>query len=418
MVSETLHIPVGIRFDCSGCGNCCLGWPVPITQADHDRITALNLEKTNLDVRPDRLFRPLSTSDQRLRNYTHTLEKRVDGRCTFLTAEQRCALHINFAAPSKPSMCRLFPYTFTHTPSGVFASVSFASSAVLLNSGTLLSEQTETLSNQWSLFKELYPDWQTHWSSLQLLDGVPLHWTNYLQLEQGILPALEALIVSHQGAARPGAGRSPSKIGADTLAQLANFSQSLVESLPAGADPERLPELEASPKVIDQIILKHLNNLYLERDPLSNSYDLDARALMTEIVQAPQAVTLAGSGVEIDLADLAATKLGNLPADIEDLLRRFVYCRIFAKLYCGPSFGHLSMIAGLHHLHLLVSLLRLKMKLTILQGGTLSLYDVAELVRTVERQLTQLAMSKETSAVMEVLLSSPSRIERVSDLAR
>jgi Fe-S-cluster containining protein len=400
VVSETLHIPVGIRFDCSGCGNCCLGWPVPVTQADYIRISALDLKKINLDVEPQQLFRALSSNDQRLRNYTHTLEKRPDGRCTFLTEEERCTLHINFGAQSKPSMCSLFPYTFTQTPSGVFASVSFASTGVLLNSGTLLSDQPEALSQQWQLFKSLYPDWRTDWTGLQLLDGASLSWHDYISLEETALHALEMP-------------------GADVLQELSRFSGQLIQKLDRGRDPERMPAMEASPGVIDQIILKHLNQLYLERDPLSNSHDLDARALMTEIVQAPQAVTLACASAEVSFAELSAIELGDkLAPDIEDLLRRFVYCRIFGKLYCGPSFGHLSVIAGLHHLHLLVSLLRMKMKLTILQGGTLSLYDVAELIRTVERQLTQLTMSRETSAVMEVLMSSPSRIERVWHLAR
>lgn len=396
---ETLHIPVGIRFDCTGCGNCCLGWPVPVTQADHDRISGLNLEKINLDVKWLPRFRPLASNDRRLRNYTHTLEKRQDGRCTFLTAEDRCALHITFGAQSKPSMCSLFPYTFTHTPSGVFASVSFASSGVLLNSGSPLTEQAETLSQHWQLFKTLYPDWQTDWSGLQLLDGVAIGWSDYLRLEAKALADME-------------------KVGANFAQSLFDMAKLLIAQLPAGVDPERLPPMEAPPEVIDQIILKHLNRLYLERDPLSNSQDLDARALMTEIVQAPPAVALSDGTSQVSFTDLTEMNLGELPADIEDLMRRFVYCRMFGKLYCGPSFGHLSIIAGLHHLHLLVSLLRLKMKLTILQGGTLSLYDVAELIRTVERQLTQLSMSKETSAVMEVLLSSPSRIERVWHLAR
>ena len=33
-----LHIPEGINFECSGCGNCCFSWPVPLTPADVRRI--------------------------------------------------------------------------------------------------------------------------------------------------------------------------------------------------------------------------------------------------------------------------------------------------------------------------------------------------------------------------------------------
>src|SRR5579862_2946333 len=118
---DELHIPEGINFECTGCGNCCLQWPVPVTAEDRERILQAGPGQESAR------FRRLNHQQPKLRAFTHTLEKRSDGKCEFLTESNRCSLHEKFGPEFKPGMCQLFPYTFNPTPSGVYASVSFAS---------------------------------------------------------------------------------------------------------------------------------------------------------------------------------------------------------------------------------------------------------------------------------------------------
>ena len=41
-MSEKLIIPEGINYECTGCGKCCGGWAIPMTQDDYERITEVD----------------------------------------------------------------------------------------------------------------------------------------------------------------------------------------------------------------------------------------------------------------------------------------------------------------------------------------------------------------------------------------
>jgi len=208
-----------------------------------------------------------------MHGFTHTLEKKADGKCTFLTETDRCSLHEEHGAWAKPGMCQLFPYSFTATPSGIYAYVSFASSGALLNQGTLLSEQRDKMQQQFELFRVLFPHVDNDWSTAQIIDGVSLNWDTYLQIEARLLSIIE----NHS----------------DLLTALMECSELVLAYLPANSNVERLPPVEASVKTVDQLILKQLSELYWPADVFSeNSFDINARELMSSFVQPPAVVTI------------------------------------------------------------------------------------------------------------------------------
>lgn len=407
---QTLHIPKRIRFQCSGCGNCCLQWPVPLTEQDVDRIRGLvddqqpevlvasevESELRKILGKPSGPgFRTLNPGDQRFRGFSHTLEKREDGRCRFLQEDNRCFLHVQFGADSKPSMCSLFPHAFSETPSGVYAYLSFASSAVLFNHGMLLTDQEDLLAQKYRLYRQLFPRVSPDWSKLQILDGHPLVWQSYTQIETLLIEALE----------NPAA--------TNVLDKLEQLSRIVVDHLPKDADCEKLPPMEARPQVVDQILLKHLYAAYMPNNVFEeDDFDIDTRSLMTDIVQAPQSVSLC----DVSMAELCKCELPSLDDNCQDLFNRFVYARVFAKLYLGPSLGHFSMLAGIHHLFYIIAIAHLHLKRLKLQGATIDLLAAAETIRTIERRLTQMNYSQQTSAILEVLMSSPSRLARIRKL--
>jgi Fe-S-cluster containining protein len=176
---------------------------VPSTDEDRRRIIDLSREfvepstttvaKGELAGTPKgQLFRRIDMDVLRNKNnqFQYTMEKRADGRCVFLTEQNRCALHERFGAESKPAMCQLFPYTFTEAPDGYYASVSFASTGALFNQGKPLEDQREHLLNRMSLFKKLFPALKLDWSQIQLADGIPMRWAQYLLLERPLLAKL------------------------------------------------------------------------------------------------------------------------------------------------------------------------------------------------------------------------------------
>lgn len=395
--ADILRIPAEIRFQCSSCGNCCNGWPVPLTQSDVDRIGTLPAIRVTSESGADAMFRKLPGGDDKLRAFTHTLEKQSDGRCQYLSPDNLCQLHTQHGPEAKPAMCRLFPYSFTRTPDGTFVYVSFASSAALFNHGALLSDQAALVNEQLSIFDSLFGKSMPDWSQLQILDGHPLSWERYTELEAEILGVLDT--------AETGS----------TLDRLEKCSKIVLAALPAGANPERLPPISARARIVDQLLLHYLNKAYLPDNVFSSSdFDVDTRALLSDLVTPPPAVSLSQS----KFGDLMNRRITEIEEDLDDLLSRFVRSRIFAKFFFGPQFAHLSLLAGIHHLFFVVALIRLRAKQLSLRNGTVTFLDAAELLRSLERRLTQMALSRQTIATFEVLFSSPSRLERVGQLAR
>lgn len=395
---KEIHIPEGINYECTGCGNCCLTWPVPLTDADHlslSNLTCTELQQARLS---QPLFRPLNSKDPKLNVFTHTLEKRSDGKCEFLTQENQCWLHLKYGPKMKPAMCQLFPYTFNHTPSGVYASLSFASTGVLLNSGRALTDQEELLQQKWDLFCRLFSKLSIDWSNIQLIDGRPLKWDAYMHLDRQLLRLVKV-----------GDCKRVDKM-------LTALSHYLVSELPRGTNLEKPPPIKARAKIVDQFLLKSLFDLYLPEDAFaSQPSDFDSQTLLKNLIEPPEAVRLSTSGKTRSFQELIDLALGELDQDSEALLWRFIYCRLFAKLYFGPGFANLSVLAGIHHLLVLIVLVRLRLKLSALTHGQSkpSFLETVEIVRTLEQRLTQVSLSKESAVILEVLLTSPERMQRL-----
>jgi Fe-S-cluster containining protein len=139
-----LNIPDGINYECTGCGKCCSGWSVPLTQDDYDRISAYNWAEIDADFEGKNLFRKLRANEKLNTPYSHAINANSNGHCPFLK-NNLCFIHSKFGAAIKPAICKLFPYSFNETPSGVFATVSFISRGAILNAGRPLLEQMEYL---------------------------------------------------------------------------------------------------------------------------------------------------------------------------------------------------------------------------------------------------------------------------------
>lgn len=88
----------GLRFRCTGCGNCCTGAPgaVWVTEEEIRRIA----EETGKSVGEVRLFHT------RLIAGRVSLTEYANGDCTFFDgATRRCTIY-----PVRPSQCRTWPF--------------------------------------------------------------------------------------------------------------------------------------------------------------------------------------------------------------------------------------------------------------------------------------------------------------------
>ncbi len=398
-----LHIPDGINYDCSGCGKCCGGWAVPMTTADYERIRYTDWGALLPKLSGKKLFRPLKGYEKKGTQYTHAIIEAENGYCPFLQ-NNLCFIHGQFQSETKPSMCQLFPYCFNETPSGIYASVSFVSMAVVHNSGTPLSKQRELLEKKLADFQALFPDHHPNWAKLELTGGHPISWSQYLTIEQEILSRWNQRQLPMEDRFR--------QVSKDLIARVKEPS---AEKSPQADSNETAPK---PLKPLDNHLLMSLHAMYFPTKILARGEgDFSIMRFLTQMafkgISAPLSIKVPGQS--FGLEQLSQIKWPDSDPEIEDLLYRYFFSRIFSKLYFGAGFGQLSLIAGFHHLTLLYTLTKLQAKALALSRDVqkVSYIDVVAAVRQLEKRLGETAVSGYGAAAFELLLFSPARIDRI-----
>lgn len=93
------HHVTALRFECTGCGKCCLG-----NEDNYVRLSAAEAERIRLHLG--------LSKDWFRRRYLVRLEPGLgrglalrDGRCVFLGEDLRCSIY-----PVRPTQCRTYPF--------------------------------------------------------------------------------------------------------------------------------------------------------------------------------------------------------------------------------------------------------------------------------------------------------------------
>ena len=123
------------RYRCTGCGDCCRGWDIPLVEGEADAFRRL---AANV-VPAERLLRGIG----RARHNGVTVETLTGSRgaCVALAEDQRCLVHAAHGFDVKPRACRIFPFTFVAAGDRVRVGVSWACPAVVDSEGAPLDEQ-------------------------------------------------------------------------------------------------------------------------------------------------------------------------------------------------------------------------------------------------------------------------------------
>lgn len=176
------------RFACVNCGTSCrtLGLG-PLLVPDTERLLQLDWAGSGRDTstfftdQAGNALLPAQFAPDR-EPFLRTVE---GGRCQFLRDDNLCAVHAQFGALAKPVMCRLFPYHFRASPTGVVVAIRLGEcmEAERVEEGTLMAEQTADFAQMLSEHDQigLLPP------HLWLADGKLLSWSEYLALEAELL---------------------------------------------------------------------------------------------------------------------------------------------------------------------------------------------------------------------------------------
>jgi Fe-S-cluster containining protein len=396
-----LHTPAEINYECTACGRCCGSWAVPLTGADHERIASVDWGALDQAFKGMKLFAALNRREREGTAYTHKIEP-TEELCPFLK-DNLCFIHSQRGAAFKPAICQLFPYCFTVTPSGVYATVSFVSAGAALNAGRPLSEQHELLTSKWEDFSRLYPDYKPDWSYLKLTVGNPITWEEYLQHEEVLLACL-----------RDGSGPINERLlsGSRYLAARISNPSNTASAATSAATSDTTPA--AGPlKELDQHLLAFFHKMYFPARP-QRTGEVDFSIWRFVVQKFLGSTRFPFPGQSYSLAELAEIAWPD-DRELDDLLFRYMLSSVYGKKYFGAGFGNVSLIAGFHHLVMVHVLIKLHARgLAKLRGATaVSMMDAVAAVRQMERQLGETRLGGYSAAAFELLFYSAGRAERL-----
>jgi hypothetical protein len=119
------------------------------------------------------------------------IRQREDGRCGFLSDNNRCRIHEELGAAKKPLTCRLFPYGFHTAADGVVVKASFNCPTIAANEGAPINDGAsraalESLRREWFSIHPLKP------AAFELVTGRSISARTLLVLQQNLLAMLTA----------------------------------------------------------------------------------------------------------------------------------------------------------------------------------------------------------------------------------
>ena len=402
--SMELHLPEGINYECTGCGTCCGGWSVPMTEEDYFRISDIDWTKRSDKYVGKTLFRELKDYESKDTPYTHAIKEGEDGHCPFLV-DNLCFIHSQFESKTKPSICQLFPYCFNETPSGIYATVSFVSMGAVNNSGAALNEQREFLESKLKEFRTLYPDHHPNWSNLQMSTGIPIKdWDAYLVYEEKLLSFLKDDSLSFEERLLRGSS------------YLMDELKTLKQTTTSNPPPVSL-ETAGKLKGLDKQLLLALHKVYFPEKKIGRGdRDFNFYRFLYQVVflgLLPPKISAMMKSYSFE--ELEEMEFPRGDADMDNLIYRYLFTRIFGKLYFGAGFGQLSLIAGFHHLATIYALIKLQSKAIAKGRGVdkVSYVDLVAAVRQLEKRLGETALDGMAAATYELLFFPSTRVARI-----
>ncbi len=368
-----LLIPEGIRYNCQGCGRCCAGDAVGLTEDDYQRIKNVDWGSINPELAGKELFTHREKEYAAgLSLYPHHTKVNDDGACSFLINDL-CTIHSAFGEAAKPGMCKLFPYTYVPTPSGIFVGVVMNSMAAVRNIGNLLSEQRQQLEATWHIAVQqersqgrasqqiasivdslTAKDLSAVRYDVNIVSGVALTWDEYLLIESRMLRAVQSdefpnvfhvfLAVSDvlaEALRKKGAG--------ENLNTIEQYTPSIDRWF------------QETPGLFENLVFNLLAFRLHEWPALRKQYAAEwaasSKSPLTQpnVLKAALRTVLQGKMQILDLGTISLDKARNykisaFSPEIDAFVRRYLYLKIFSKTFCGPAMSGLSMIAGYNNI--------------------------------------------------------------------
>lgn len=376
-----LLIPDGVSYNCQGCGRCCAGWSVGMTAADYARVKDIDWGALYPDLIGKELF--INREDEYkkgITSYPYFTQPRPDGSCSFLV-DNLCAIHSHLGEDAKPGTCQLFPYTFVETPSGVYTGVSMNSMAAVRNLGQPLVEQRGKLDGYYAKMKSYLSNKAVEasstasgarqigdnpYSSVVLSGQTSVSWDEFLHVDKKMLDTIKKAEKTNEDFLLTLLKIEDIVWLACNMSKMGQPLSEISEFEPTGIAGDGESNVSTNQGIMAMIFYLYLVYPSIRADfvdmwQLNNNERFSPGKIMRLITQYRQYV---GSGFStIFLKNANVRKFGKInlrkaieypvkpmPEDAQKFLRRWLYLKIFSKIYFGPAFCDYSLLAGFNGL--------------------------------------------------------------------
>jgi len=451
-----LHIPDEVKYSCQGCGRCCSGWSVGLTEEDYSRVKDTDWASLHPDLAQRDLFfhREKEFLDGSA-VYPHYTAPTSEGKCPFLI-DNLCYIHGHLGEDQKPLTCRIFPYTFAETPTGVYTGVVFNSMAAVRNVGAPLTEQKEALLEHFKLTVQhkkatLKPEaraaedeilaaiaagatavYTNPFETVSLTPACQVTWAEYLMIEERMIALVQQRM--HLADEQPDdcsildtllmcseilmQGRKL-KLTNGNIAEIKDFSPELktpVDITPSGIEQMTLRMLFYRFFVYPTVRTSDSRLWQMQKSKAlqGNNAMVVARTFSKYAASGMQTILFGKAGlpvlgdVNLDKAMVAPFK--NLDAECNRLFHRWIYLKLFSKAYFGPAAAGFSALSGFNCLiaGVLSVLIYAKSAALHRKEDTISMPDIYESYWLLDRELLTIGqIPEQESRMYNAGLSAP-----------
>jgi lysine-N-methylase len=130
-------LPILERWDCHGCGICCRGASVLLSETDLRRLREQHWDE-HPDFRGKKIIVRSGLFDRRYR-----LAHRKDGTCVFQDADKLCRIHRELGYDAKPHVCRMAPLQMIPLEKFVYVTLRRYCPSAAADEGRPLKEQLD-----------------------------------------------------------------------------------------------------------------------------------------------------------------------------------------------------------------------------------------------------------------------------------
>lgn len=389
-----IHIPEDVKYSCQGCGRCCSGWSVGLTDEDYDRVKHTDWQSLHPQLANKELFfhREQEFLDGTA-GYPHYTVPKDDGSCPFLI-DNLCFIHGHLGENEKPITCRIFPYTFAETPTGVYTGVVFNSMASVRNIGDPLTEQREKLANYFNLtiqhknaamrpeareaqdmlIKEIAGGatavYKNPFETVSLTPACQIDWQEYLLIEARMLEVVQGRLRRAEASENPEdisifktllmcseilmQGRKL-KMSGGNVADIATFDAEIktpVDITPSGIELMTLRMLFYRFFVYPTVRTSDSRLWQMQRGKAlkGNNAMVVANIFSKYAGSGIQTILFGKAGLEmlgkVNLNAAMSAPFTGLDAETNKLFHRWIYLKLFSKSYFGPAAAGFSVLSG------------------------------------------------------------------------